>query len=108
MIIQTQLQKALESYEYNTPYVVVAKIMKEKGYKIGPGSIIKYIVTKGSEKISQRVKLPEDIKQDEYDPEYYINKQLIPSLESILKILDISKEDILEEKDQSKLDSFID
>ena len=107
MILQTQLQKPLEKYEYKTPYVVIARIMKDKGYKIGQGSTVKYVVTKGSEIISKRVKLPEETKQSEYDPDYYINHQIIPALESIFKILDISKEEILKGPDQSKLDSYL-
>ncbi len=107
LIIQTHLQKPLQEYEYNTPYVSAARMMKAKGYKIRPGSVVKYIITKGPEKINQRVKLSEEISQEEYDADYYINKQLIPALESILKIRGINREDILEQKDQSKLDSFI-
>jgi len=107
MILQTQLQKPLEDYEHKTPYVVIAKIMQQKGYKIGQGSTVKYVVTKGSEIISKRVKLPEETKQSEYAPDYYINNQIIPALESIFKVLDISKEELLKGKDQSKLDSYI-
>ncbi len=107
VILQTQLQKPLEDYEYKTPYVVIAKLMLQKGYKIGQGSTVKYVVTKGSDIVSKRVKLPEETSQEEYDPDYYINNQIIPALEQIFKILDISKEEILKGKDQSKLDSYI-
>jgi DNA polymerase, archaea type len=107
VILQTQLQKSLDKYEHITPYVAAAKLMKEKGFNVKPGTIIKYIIVKGSDKISKRVKLPEDTTQYEYDPEYYINNQLISALEPIFRILDISKEELLEEKDQSKLDKYI-
>jgi len=107
LVIQTHLQKPLQNYEYNTPYVSAAKLMKAKAYEIKQGSVVKYIIIKGSNNIRQRVKLPEETSQKEYDSEYYINKQLIPALESILKVINISKEDVLEQKDQSKLDTFI-
>ncbi len=107
LVIQTHLQKPLQNYEHITPYVSAAKLMKAKDYEIKQGSVVKYIIIKGSNNISKRVKLPEETSQKEYDAEYYINKQLVPALEPIFKVTNINIETILEKKDQSKLDSFI-
>jgi DNA polymerase elongation subunit (family B) len=42
----------------------------------------------------------------DYDPEYYINNQLITSVEKILEVFNISREEIEQKKDQKKLGEF--
>ncbi len=104
--ILTQVQKNLNDYETIGPHVAAAKRMKAKGYPIAAGSLVKYVVTKGKGKISGRVKLPEEVDKDDYDDGYYINNQVVPAVESIFKVLGYSKDDLLESKDQSKLNGF--
>ena len=71
------------------------------------GSTIRYIITKGQGSISQRAEPAEYA--ENYDPEYYINNQIIPAAMRILNALDLSEENVLEkeEKGQKSLDSFI-
>ncbi len=106
VIIFTQLQKEIDNYDAVGPHVAVARRMKQKDMPIGPGSIIKYIITRGNEKIRDRARLPEEIGQNDYDPNYYIDNQIIPSVERIFNVLGFTSEDLLDKKDQSKLDSF--
>jgi len=94
-IIREQLRKKLEEYEVDAPHVVAAKKYKQRGYKITDGFIVEYVVCKGSGKIGDRVKIPEECTDKEYDPEYYIEKQVFQPIEGILKVLGISKENIL-------------
>jgi len=94
-IIREQLRKKLEEYEVDAPHVIAAKKYKQKGYKIIEGFIVEYVVCKGSGKIGDRVKIPEECKDKEYDPEYYIEKQVFQPIEGILKVLGISKENII-------------
>jgi DNA polymerase I len=105
--IHTQLQKDVANYASVGPHVVVAKRLKEKGYDVVPGMIIEYVVTEGKGRIGDRVKLPEEIKENNYDSEYYINNQVIPSVERIFEVLGYKKEDFVLKKGQSKLGSFI-
>ena len=70
------------------------------------GTLIKYIVVQGNEIVSKRSKIPEEVEEGEYDPEYYINNQVIPSVERIFNVLGYSKEELIESKEQSKLGSF--
>jgi DNA polymerase elongation subunit (family B) len=107
VIIHTQLQKEIGSYAAIGPHVVIAKILKEKGYDVGPGTPIEFVVTEGKGKIGDRVKLPEDVKNNNYDPDYYINNQVIPSVEKIFEVIGYKKEDFVVKKGQSKLGSFI-
>lgn len=105
--IHTQLQKDLKDYASRGPHVAVAQQLKNKGVDVGPGALIKYIVTKGSGTISNRSKIPEDISQDDYDSDYYINNQVIPAVEQIFKVMGFLKDDLVEHKEQKKLDRFI-
>jgi len=94
-IIREQLRKKLEEYEVDAPHVVAAKKYKQRGYKVTEGFIVEYIVCKGSGKISDRVKIPEECTDKEYDPEYYIEKQVLQPIEGILKVLGIGRENII-------------
>ena len=106
VVIFTQLQKDLSSYDQVGPHVAVAKKMQQKGINVGMGTLIKYIVVQGNDIVSKRSKIPEEVEEGEYDPEYYINNQVIPSVERIFNVLGYSKEELMESKDQSKLGSF--
>ncbi|BBL45634.1 archaeal DNA polymerase I [Nanobdella aerobiophila] len=88
-ILREQLRKSLKEYEVSSPHVIAAKKYKDRGYKVDRGFIVEYIIVKGGEKISDKVRLPDEVKDNNYDPEYYINKQVIASVEPILKSLNI-------------------
>ena len=106
VIIHTQLQKEISEYDARGPHVAVAQRLKNKGIAIGPGSMIKFIVTQGSDIIRNRSKLPEEIKEGDYDSDYYLHHQVIPAVERIFDVLGYRKEDLLEMKDQTKLEGF--
>lgn len=106
VIIHTQLQKEILDYAARGPHVAVAQRLKNRGKHIGPGSMIKYVVTQGSDMIRNRSKLPEEVKENEYDADYYINNQVIPAVERIFNVLGYKKEDLLEIKEQTKLEGF--
>lgn len=89
VVIFTQLQKEVSSYHSIGPHVAVAMRMKEKGLEAKPGTLIKYVVVRGKGKIRDRVKLDTEAKQDEYDPDYYIENQIIPSVDRILAVFGI-------------------
>ncbi|MEW6063322.1 MAG: DNA-directed DNA polymerase [Nanoarchaeota archaeon] len=106
LIIKEQLIKRLESYEQIGPHVAVAKRMKERGIKITPGMPIWFVIVEGKGMIRDRARLPDECKEGEYDADYYINNQIIPSIEKILEIFNYKKEDLLK-KDQSSLGTFL-
>jgi DNA polymerase I len=106
VIIHTQMQKDVTSYDSIGPHVAVARRMEKKGQRIEAGTLISFIVIQGNEKIRDRARLPEEVRNKEYDADYYINNQIIPSVERILNIFGYKKEDLLEEKEQKKLESF--
>ncbi len=104
--IHTQLTKEILDYANKGPHVAAAQRLKNKGKHIAPGSIIKYVVTQGNDIIRNRVKLPEEIKETDYDSDYYIHNQVIPAVERIFNVLGYRKEDLLETKEQTKLEGF--
>jgi DNA polymerase elongation subunit (family B) len=95
--IYTQLSRRLDAYESIGPHVAAALKAQKKGQKFEPGQIIRYIVTKGEGSISDRSYIVNDfIKAKlEYDPEYYINNQVIPAVEKIFEVLGYSKEELV-------------
>jgi DNA polymerase elongation subunit (family B) len=105
LIIYTQLRKELNEYESEGPHVKLAKKLAEKGYNIGKGSIIAYIVGKGSGNIKDRVYLPEEAK--DYDENYYINNQIIPAVERIFEVLGINIKEEVQGKKQVNIFSFL-
>jgi len=106
VIIHTQLQKDLSDYTAKGPHVAVAQRLKSKGVDIGPGALIQFVVTQGSDIIRNRAKLPEEVTEDDYDADYYINNQVVPAVDKILEVLGYTKSDLLEHKEQKKLEGF--
>ena len=104
--IHTQLQKEILDYANKGPHVAAAQRLINKGKKISAGSIIKFVVTQGNDIIRNRVKLPDEIKDTDYDANYYIDNQVIPAVERIFNVLGYKKEDLLETKEQTKLEGF--
>jgi DNA polymerase I/DNA polymerase-2 len=104
LIIKTQVKKEIEAYEAYTPHVEIARRMLQKGIPVRPGTLVEYVVceTKNKKaKIREKVKMPNEIEDKEYDADYYINNQILPAVESIFNIFGISKKDILESKQKS-------
>lgn len=106
VIISTQLQKDIGTYEQHGPHVAAAQRMKNKGIPVGPGTPVQYVIVSGKEKIRDRARLPEEVTQKDYDSEYYINNQVIPGVDRIFDVLGRKIIDEVLAKEQSKLQSF--
>jgi DNA polymerase I/DNA polymerase-2 len=106
LVIWEQITRPLNQYEQIGPHVKAAQKARMRGKPIAEGSVIGFIITKGKGSISDRAEPVEDVKPDQYDPEYYIEHQIIPASMRVLKALGITKEDILSDKKQKKILSF--
>ncbi|MGZ7134289.1 MAG: DNA polymerase domain-containing protein [Methanobacterium sp.] len=106
LVIHTQLTKNPHEYSQMAPHVLAAKKSIEKGRDVKRGSIIRYVIVKGKEPISKRAVPIEDVKLSNYDPNYYIENQVLPSLGRIIESLGYSQQDILHKGKQSNLDAF--
>ena len=106
VIMHTQLQKEILDYANKGPHVAAAQRLINRGRHISPGTMIKYVVTQGNDIIRNRVKLPDEVKDIDYDATYYIDNQVIPAVERIFNVLGYTKDDLLETKEQTKLEGF--
>lgn len=104
--ITTQLQKEIEEYEAIGPHVKAAMRMRQKGMQVGAGTRIQYVVTRGDGTIGERARLPDEVAKSDYDSDYYINNQVIPTVESIMAVLGYDKAMLSGKEDQKKLDKF--
>ncbi len=96
LVINTQLRKGIEGYKaIKSPELSAAKKAVEAGFKTRDEvehSVIGYIITKHGNSISDKAEL-EGMAKD-YDPEYYIDHQVIPATMRILKELDFDEEEL--------------
>ncbi|PIU62982.1 hypothetical protein COS83_01425 [archaeon CG07_land_8_20_14_0_80_38_8] len=107
-VIKTRLTKKLDAYENVSPHVSAAIKAKNNGALIIPGMLIHYVITKNSGRISDKSFTEEEAVKKKLTPdyEYYINNQLIPSVEEILKAIGFTEEEIMK-KEQKTLEGFM-
>ncbi len=105
LVIYTQLTKDPEKYAQDAPHVAAARRAREAGIKISPGSVIPYVIVKGSGSISDRAFI-ESMAKD-YDPSYYIDHQVVPAALRVLGVLGVTKERLLGMPEQKGLLGFI-
>ena len=108
LVIKTQLKKNIGDYEAIGPHVAVAKEMLKRGIPIDAGTMIEYVVAPGKpkDKIRDKAKLPEDVKNGEYDIDYYINNQMLHAVGNIFEVFNIDLKEFAEGKKQKKLLDF--
>ncbi len=102
--IYTTLTKRPENYDTKAPHVEAAKKAIKKGEKIKPGDTVDYIITNRGKTISEKAQITKYA--DNYDAEYYIEKQIIPVSERVLKVFGYTTSQLKGEGKQSGLDRF--
>jgi DNA polymerase I len=108
LVIYTQLKMPIESYRSIGPHVVAAKRLRELGREVEPGMMIAYIEAKGPGSISERAVPVEDFKGREYDPDYYVEHQVLPAVMRIMEVLGYREEDLRYEREkQMDLEKFM-
>lgn len=106
LVIYTQIQRPLQSYESVGPHIAAAVKAQKKGLELGVGSIVGYIITKAGKSISEKAELEEFVQEGNYDAEYYINNQLVPAVIRIMQELGYSEQDLIQGGKQEKLGSW--
>lgn len=92
LAIYTTLRKGIGNYEVISPELAAAQKAVKQGKKIETGSLISYVVTSRGKSISDKAQLLEFAK--DYDANYYIDHQLIPSVLKILQELGVTEEEL--------------
>jgi len=103
LVIFEQVTRPLSQYEQIGPHVKAAQKAKSRGKPIGEGSVIGFVIVKGSGSISDRAEPVEDVKPNQYDPDYYIEHQILPASMRVLKALGYTEQQVLSGKVQASL-----
>ncbi|MGI0141572.1 MAG: DNA polymerase domain-containing protein [Candidatus Micrarchaeales archaeon] len=104
LVMNTQLRKGIGSYDIKSPELTAAKKALEQGVKKKSeleGTTIGYIITKHGSSISEKAEIWETAK--DYDPDYYIDHQIIPATLKILKELGYNADELKMKGSQKKL-----
>jgi DNA polymerase I/DNA polymerase-2 len=106
LTIFEQITRPLTAYEAIGPHVKAAQKAKARGRPVGEGTVVGFVITKGSGSISDRAEPVEDVKPNKYDPDYYIEHQILPAAMRVLKALGYNEQEVLSGKIQKKLEGF--
>ena len=104
MTLKKRLTKNIEDYSAIGPHVNVAMRMVKRGDVVGVGSDIKYVVQGGKGNIGDKSVPADEAKS--YDPDYYIDNQIIPAVEKIFLAVGYDKEDLTKLHKQKSLGDF--
>ncbi len=104
LAISTQLNKNPENYEVVSPELSAAKKMIAAGIPAEKGTVISYVVGRSGKTISEKA-MPLELARD-YDPDYYINNQVLPAVMKIMKELGYDEYSMKFGGKQKSLDSF--
>lgn len=103
LTIFEQITRPLSDYEQIGPHVKAAQKAKARGRPVGEGTVVGFVITKGSGSISDRAEPVEDVKPNNYDPDYYVGHQILPASMRVLKALGYTDQEVLSGKIQKKL-----
>lgn len=104
LVMNTQLRKGIGSYDVKSPELSAARKAVEKGIRKKEdmiGASIGYVITRHGSSISEKAEVLE-LAQD-YDPDYYIDHQIIPATLKILKELGYNADELKMKGSQKKL-----
>ncbi|MEM0372702.1 MAG: DNA-directed DNA polymerase [archaeon] len=94
VVIYTQIKRKIGNYEQQAPHVKAAKKLIKAGKKVKVGTVLEYVVTSGSGSISDRSTPVELLGNKRYDPDYYVENQVLPAVMKILNELGVKENDL--------------
>ena len=110
LVIWKTLTKPAKEYEVKASHVEAAKMLEAKGWKLGVGDKVGYVVVVGAGRLYERVKPYLFASYDEVDVEYYVSKQVVPAAARVLESFGITEEQLLKsgmhEKETRSLTDF--
>jgi DNA polymerase I/DNA polymerase-2 len=95
LVVYEQLTKPIGEYKLISPHISAAKKLIAKGIPVNAGSVVGFVIEKGSASISEKAQPIEfaDLKKIDFD--YYIHHQILPASLRILKVLGVAEERLL-------------
>ncbi len=103
LVIVTQLRKKPSEYEIKSPEVSAYEKAIKAGLQV-PDAVVSYVVTTKGKTISEKAFVREMAK--DYDANYYIGHQILPSVLKILSELGITEDDLTTNSKQHKLGAW--
>jgi len=104
VIIYTRLRKGEGKYAIISPEVSAVRKARARGVKVEERGLIGYVITRKGKSISDKAELAELAK--DYDPDYYVERQVLPSVMKILGELGCDEEELKSMGKQSKLGTW--
>jgi DNA polymerase I len=102
--IYTTLTKPPEEYDSTAPHVEAVKKAKRRGDEISAETTVAYVIGRGPGSISSRAELLKYA--EDYDPDYYIDNQVIPATLRVLKVFGYTEGQLKGKGKQSGLGRF--
>ncbi len=94
LIIYEELTKPIEQYKLISPHVMAAKKLKEKGFEVGEGQVIMFVIQKGPGSISEKAEPIEFVNLEMVDEDYYVSHQIIPAAMRVLQVLGVTEREL--------------
>jgi DNA polymerase, archaea type len=95
LAINTQMTRSLGGYVSEGPHIAAVRKAMKAGREYKQGDIITYVILKGnSSNIGDRAVTVDLAKEGEYDPDYYINNQVLPAVMRILEALGFQEDEM--------------
>jgi DNA polymerase elongation subunit (family B) len=95
LVVYEQLTKPIGEYKLISPHISAAKKLMAKGIPVNAGSVVGFVIEKGSGSISQKAQPIEFADLKRIDTDYYIHRQVLPASLRILKVLGVGQEKLL-------------
>ncbi|MCS7112732.1 MAG: DNA polymerase domain-containing protein [Nitrososphaerota archaeon] len=95
-IVWKTISKPLEEYKVKAPHIEAARKLVAKGFKVGPGDRVGYVIVKRvSQKLYEKAEPYIYARVEDIDLEYYIENQVLPAALRILEVLGVRREQLL-------------
>ncbi len=96
LVVYEQLTKPIGEYKLISPHISSAKKLIAKGIPVNTGSVVGFVIEKGSGSISEKAQPIEFADLKRIDIDYYIHRQILPASLRILKVLGVDEEKLLD------------
>ncbi len=106
LVIQSFVRKNLSKYKTKNPAQSAVISAKQQGYNFSSSNVVEFVITNKGKTISEKAKIIDFVKDNDYDVDYYLEKQLIPSVFSILNVFGVTKEELISNTKQKDLKDF--
>jgi DNA polymerase elongation subunit (family B) len=97
LVVYEQLTKPIGEYKLTSPHISAAKKLIAKGIAVNTGSVVGFVIEKGSGSISEKAQPIEFADLKRIDKDYYIHHQILPASLRILKVLGVDEKRLLKD-----------